>query len=291
MKRAPIKRIAIVAKRKSTKARKEANQLSEFLSAKKIECYAIDDSIVCATCRSIETADISYNDIDLLISLGGDGTLLSAAKSVIDYDVPILGVNLGSLGFLTEISLANMYPSLERVLKGDYSVSPRTTLCSKINHAGVLQSYKVLNDIVINKRSLARLIELELSINDKLVSIYKSDGLIVATPTGSTAYSLSAGGPIVYPSVDCMIISPICSHTLTQRPIVVPGDSVVKIRVLSKSNEVQLTLDGQVSDCLEYQNEVIIERYQKKVKLIQAFDKTYYEILRTKLHWGKRGGK
>jgi NAD+ kinase len=291
MKQSPPKRVAIILKHNSQKALKEAKELKKWLSSRKIESFFQKDISDKLTGKPLTEGSGMFADIDLIISLGGDGTLLSVVKNVLNHNVPILGVNMGSLGFLTEISLKNMYPSLERVLKGDLPISPRTTLSAKINHKGKSSTYFVLNDVVINKRALARIIELELTINDMLVTTYKSDGLIISTPTGSTAYSLSAGGPIIYPNVDCMIVSPICSHTLTHRPIIVPANSVIKVKLTSKSDDVQLTLDGQVGDNLEYLNEVVIKKSKKRIRLIESFEKNYFEILRTKLHWGKRGSK
>jgi NAD+ kinase len=291
MKRASIKNVAIVIKRSRKKAFLEAEKLHNWLSSRSINCFFNENIAKKLNGRALLEGSKKFSKIDLLIVLGGDGTLLSSIKDALNYNIPILGVNMGSLGFLTEISLKNMYPSLERILNGDYKISPRTTFCAEISHRGQTNRYEVLNDVVINKRALARIVELELTINDMFVTTYKSDGLIISTPTGSTAYSLSAGGPITYPSVDCMIVSPICSHTLTHRPIIVPGDSIIKVKLVSKSNDVQLTLDGQESDKLEYQNEVAIKKSPKKIQLIESFYKNYFDILHTKLHWGKRGGK
>ncbi len=286
-----ITRVAIISKRNSKKALSHAKELHKWLSMRNISCFFEENLAKALKARPLSEGRERFGGVDLIITLGGDGTLLSTVKHVVDFSVPVFGINIGTLGFLTEITLKGMYPDLERVLRGDYRLSPRTTFSARIRHDGKSNEYIVLNDVVINKRALARIIRLELTINDMLVTTYQSDGLIISTPTGSTAYSLSAGGPIIYPSVDCIVISPICSHTLTHRPIIVPGGSVIKVKLTSKSDDVQLTLDGQVSDRLEYQNEVIIKQSHKKLKLIQSFEKDYFEILRTKLHWGKRGGK
>jgi len=291
MKNAPIKRVAIIIKKNQQKTLAEAKTLAKWLKARKVTSFFEED-----VAAKLKGDVLTYNkkkfaNIDLLICLGGDGTLLSTVKYVIGTKIPILGVNMGSLGFLTEISLKNMYTSLERVLKGDYTISKRATFSAAITHGGKTKRYNVLNDVVINKRSLAKIIDLELTINDTLVTTYNSDGLIISTPTGSTGYSLSAGGPIIHPKEDCMMITPICPHTLTQRPIIVPGNSTIKVRVMSKSDDVQLTLDGQISNELEHQNEVIIKKSDKKIMLIESFEKNYFEVLRTKLHWGKRGTK
>ena len=197
----------------------------------------------------------------MIIVLGGDGTLLSVARQVWNRNIPILGVNLGGLGFLTEITLDELYPVLEKVLQDDFTINEREVL-----NAGVIRSGKriaefiVLNDAVINKGALARIIDLETTINDEYLSTFRSDGLIISTPTGSTAYNLSAGGPIVYPSLHTIIITPICPHTLTIRPIIIPDD--VKIRALLKSSneEVTLTLDGQQGFSLEFEDVVEVRR-------------------------------
>lgn len=291
MKKALIKRVGVVVKHGRKKALNEAKRLDEWLGARKISCFFDASVAEKLDLKPFTNPEKRFSDIDLLIVLGGDGTLLSTINDILDTNVPILGVNMGSLGFLTEVTSDKLYPSLERVLAGDYKISRRSLLCANIIHNGKKKNYHVLNDVVVNKRELARIIELELTINDMLVTTYKSDGLIIATPTGSTAYSLSAGGPITYPSVDGIVISPVCSHTLTLRPIVVPGNAVIKVKLISKTADCQLTLDGQLADNLENQNEVVIKKSAKKVNLIKSFERNYFDILRTKMHWGKRGGK
>lgn len=292
MKKASINQVVIVIKKNSKTAFNEAKKLYAWLDSRGINSYFFDRDVAeKLNGKTIPAENEIFNNIDLLISLGGDGTFLSAVKHIIDYNIPIFGVNIGTLGFLTEISLKEMYPSLLRVLDGDYKISCRSTFLASIKHPEKTNKYVVLNDVVVNKRALARIIKLELTVNNKVVTTYQSDGLIISTPTGSTAYSLSAGGPIVCPNVDCIVISPICSHTLTHRPIIAAGDSTIKVKLISESNDVQLTLDGQISDPLEFRNEVTIKKYKKKIKLIESFDKNYFEILRTKLHWGKRGEK
>ncbi|HAK61345.1 MAG TPA: NAD(+) kinase, partial [Nitrospiraceae bacterium] len=210
--------------------------------------------------------------------------LLSDAKR----DVPILGVNLGSLGFMAELSLDELYDHLEKVLLGRFEVEERMMLtASVIRSEKNVARYSVLNDAVINKGALARMVELEVSVNESHLTTIKSDGLIVATPTGSTAYSLSAGGPIIHPVIHCFVLTPICPHTLSNRPIALPDTVTVAVKLLSRSEDVALTLDGQTGFTLERNDRVEIKKSRYKLKLIKHPVKDYYEILRAKLKWGK----
>ena len=225
---------------------------------------------------------------DLLLVLGGDGTLLAAAREAAPRGIPVLPVNLGSLGFLTSFTLEELYPALEETLAGRAEASERVMLtASLIRHGQVVESKNVLNEAVINKGALARMIEVELSIDGDFVCRYRADGLIVATPTGSTAYSLSAGGPIVHPAVESIILTPICPHTLTDRPLVVGDCCTVQIRLRGPAESVYLTLDGQKGILMQSQDCVAIARAKQRLKLIQPHRKSYYEILRSKLKWGE----
>ncbi len=229
-------------------------------------------------------------EADLMVVLGGDGTLIAAARALGGNDVPILGVNLGSLGFLTEITIDELYPTLESCLRGDYRISERMMLQVTVARNGVdLETHKVLNDVVINKGALARIVDLETMIDSYCMTTFKADGLIISTPTGSTGYSLSAGGPIVHPSMNCLIITPICPHTLTNRPVVVAEDAQVIITVKSlEDEEVYLTLDGQVGVKLLGGDVIRVRRAQRRAALVQSRNRDYFEILRTKLKWGER---
>ncbi len=227
--------------------------------------------------------------VELIVVLGGDGTLLSAARLIGEHNVPILGVNLGSLGFLTEITLEEMYESLKHVLRNEFSTMPRLLLTASLcREEERLTEYSALNDVVINKSALARIIDLHTCINGQSVTTYKADGLIVATPTGSTAYNLAAGGPIVHPDMRALIMTPICPHTLTNRPIVVPDDSEIRIVLGSKNEDVFLTLDGQVGLALRYRDEVRIRKAEHMIRLVRPAERNYFEVLRTKLKWGER---
>jgi len=237
-----------------------------------------------------ETSPLKKEEIpakaDLIIVLGGDGTLLSVARLTHPFDVPILAVNLGSLGFLTEVSLSDMYGTLEQVLKGE-SISERRMLvnaCLQRNGETVQNDF-ALNDVAINKNS-ARIVNLEVHVNGQYMTSYRADGLIIATPTGSTAYSLSAGGPIIHPSMNALLLSPICPFTLTNRPIVIPSQSVLQVKLIAEE-EVQVTLDGQTGYPMFRDDLLEIKQGPTPVSLIQAKGKNYYQVLRQKLHWGR----
>ena len=225
---------------------------------------------------------------DLLLVLGGDGTLLAAAREAAPHGTPILPINLGGLGFLTSFTLDELYPALEQTLAGSAPVSERVMLLAERTRNGsVLTQQLVLNEAVVNKGTLARMIELELHIDGGFVCRYRADGLIVATPTGSTAYSMSAGGPIVHPAVESIQITPICPHTLSDRPIVVPDTSKVELRLEENSDSVFLTLDGQTGVPLHAGDRIHISRAKERLKLIHPANKSYFEILRSKLKWGE----
>ena len=225
---------------------------------------------------------------DLLLVLGGDGTLLAAAREAAPHGTPILPINLGGLGFLTSFTLEELYPALEQTLQGCAPVSERVMLLAERTHNGnALTQQRVLNEAVVHKGTLARMIELELYIDSGFVCRYRADGLIVATPTGSTAYSMSADGPIVHPAVESILITPICAHTLSDRPIVVPDVSTIELRMSENSDSVFLTLDGQTGVPLQLGDHVRITRAAERLKLIHPPNKTYFEILRSKLRWGE----
>ena len=228
------------------------------------------------------------SEADLLLVLGGDGTLLAAAREAAPHGIPILPINLGSLGFLTSFTLEELYPALEETLAGKAETSERVMLTASLERAGqIVESKNVLNEAVINKGALARMIEVELFIDAEFVCRYRADGLIIATPTGSTAYSLSAGGPIVHPAVECLIVTPICPHTLTDRPVVIGDDCCIEMRLRGQAEAVYLTLDGQKGIVMESEDRVSITRAKGRLKLIQPHRKSYYEILRNKLKWGE----
>jgi NAD+ kinase len=225
---------------------------------------------------------------ELLLVLGGDGTLLAAAREAAPRGVPLLPINMGSLGFLTSFTVDELYPALESVLAGEAAIEERILLMVERAQDGrALEQQLVLNEAVIHKGALARMIEMELYIDKSFVCRYRADGLIVATPTGSTAYSMSAGGPIVHPAVESIVITPICPHTLSDRPVVVRDTSRIEVRIAPISDSVFLTLDGQTGVPMQASDRVHITRANERLKLIQPPNKTYFEILRNKLKWGE----
>jgi NAD+ kinase len=221
------------------------------------------------------------------VVLGGDGTLLSVARQL-GNGTPILGVNLGTLGFLTEIPRSQLYPSLVRVFSGRFRIEDRLLLQVTLTRQGEeVGRYQVLNDAVINKSALARIIELTVSVDGDLLANYRSDGLIISTPTGSTAYNLSAGGPILNPMLPVVALTPICAHSLTQRPIVLPEESTIDVTLDTPREEVFLTLDGQEGTGMEQGDSIRVRSSAERVRLVKTGGRTFYEGLRDKLHWGE----
>jgi NAD+ kinase len=226
---------------------------------------------------------------DLLITFGGDGTLLSVARHAPEH-VPIVGVNMGTLGFLTEIRVEEFPAVLERVLEGQFHVEPRVAFTVSVSGPGrdSSQRYRVLNDCAINKSAVARIIEMKVSVAGLFVSTFRGDGLIVATPTGSTAYNLSAGGPIIYPTMGAVVITPICPHMLTNRPLVLPDELDIEISLATPdSKDIYLTLDGQEGFELSDRDRVCVRKSEERVLLVQSPDKNYFDVLRNKLKWGE----
>jgi NAD+ kinase len=227
--------------------------------------------------------------VDLLIVFGGDGTLLATARTLSRKNVPILAVNLGGLGFLTVITREELYPTLEAVLAGNYQCDRRVRIEAEIIRADeVIASYLALNDVVLNKGAIARILDFDVRADGEFISTFKSDGLIVSTPTGSTAYSLAAGGPILTPSVQALIITPICAHTLTNRPLVLPDTVTIEVLVKSQRESVYVTVDGQVGVAARSEDVVRIKKAASDVELVQPHGRNYFEILRQKLKWGER---
>ncbi len=227
--------------------------------------------------------------IDLLMVLGGDGTLLAAARALGGHEVPILAVNLGALGFLTSVTLDELYPVLEQVLAGKHRTSTRMMLEAAIIHNGKPgEARTALNDAVVNKSAMARMLDFDVHIDGIHVGHYRADGLIVSTPTGSTAYSLAAGGPILHPDLDAFVITPICPHMLTNRPLVISASARVEVSISPGEEPPYLTLDGQTGVQLAPSDRVTVAKSTHKVKLVRPMDKNYFEILRSKLRWGER---
>jgi len=287
-----MKKIAIFAKVHDPRCLGIAEELTGWLAARGVTA-SVEDQLSKrltepALTEAAGGAEVA-RDPDLVVVLGGDGTLIAAARSTGDREVPILGVNLGSLGFLTEITLDELYPAVERCLAGDFEVSERMMLIASVMRDGeVVELHRVLNDVVINKGALARIIDMEACVNGRYLTTFKADGLIVSTPTGSTGYSLSANGPIIHPELECISITPICPHTLTNRPLVMAGDADISIRLSSTDEAVFLTLDGQVGVKLVGGDEIQIRKSGHATRLVQSRSKDYFEVLRTKLKWGER---
>jgi NAD+ kinase len=227
--------------------------------------------------------------VQLVIVLGGDGTLLSAARAIAGRDIPLFAVNLGGLGFLTAITAEELYPELERALRGEHRVGHRRMLdCALIRRGQTVSTYTALNDVVVTKAALARMIDLETHVDAQLVCSYKADGLIVATPTGSTAYSLAAGGPIIFPTVQALCITPICPHMLTNRPVLVPDTSVIRVVVNAEDNSAYLTIDGQIGQPLLSGDLIVCRAAAQALTLIRPPKMRFFDVLRLKLKWGER---
>jgi len=226
---------------------------------------------------------------NFLIVIGGDGTLLAAARVVGTTGKPILGVNMGSLGFMTAITLDELYPALERIFRYDFDYEERMMLVAHVHRQGErVANYTVLNDVVINKGALAKIIDIKVTVGEMYLTTFKSDGLIICTPTGSTGYSLAAQGPIIYPNMNTILITPICPHTLTFRPLVVPDGMIVRAELLSKETDVFLTLDGQVGFGLRQGDVIEVKKADAPLRFFRSPFRDYFTVLRTKLKWGER---
>ena len=239
----------------------------------------------------IKSAD-DFVKLDFILTLGGDGTILSLARAVGDRGTPILGIHLGELGFLAEVVLEDMFTRLNEVVAGDYNIQKRMVIKCIVNNGSEPQAFYALNDIVVDRGKSHRLLNCELLANDDFVAKYKADGLIVATPTGSTAYSLASGGPIVMPTFGSMVVTPICPHTLTLRPIVFPDDQILEISFPEDGEkDMALAVDGQVNEYLKSTAKVVIQKAPYKINMVNFTDSNYFNTLRTKLGWGVRGVK
>jgi NAD+ kinase len=286
-----IRTVGIIARPRRADISKVVPALLDWLAARGVKMYVDPEtaaSVACAPRADERKREELPGLVDLMIVLGGDGTLIAAARLENPRGVPILPVNLGGLGFLTSVTLEELYPILEEVFSHKNRISERVMLGVEVTREGsVIERQRALNDAVINKGALSRILDLELTINGQFVCCYKADGLILSTPTGSTAYSLSAGGPIVHPLVEALVVTPICPHTLTNRPLVVPD--AARIEVSARGHEaVYLTVDGQIGIKLESGDRVVVTRAAERLRLVRPERQTYYEILRDKLKWGER---
>ncbi len=283
-----MKKIGIIAKRHKAAAQ-AAHRLADWLGGRGVGVFVDEGLRGQITAPNDLLSKDSLSRVNVVVVLGGDGTLLKAARLIGHNGIPILGINLGGLGFLTAFSLDELYPELENILVGNFSIEERMLLTSTvIRQDTVLAEYSVLNDVVITKAAIARIIDLETTIDGHHLTTFKADGLIVATPTGSTAYSMAAGGPIVFPELRTIMLTPICPHTLTNRPILVSDSSDIRVAIKSTNEDVFLTFDGQVGQGLRGGDVVKIQKSDHTIKLIKSPFKDYFEVLRTKLRWGER---
>ncbi|HLM99713.1 MAG TPA: NAD(+)/NADH kinase [Bryobacteraceae bacterium] len=250
--------------------------------------YDEETAVYAGTSGAMSRAEIPEG-ADLVIVLGGDGTLLSAARAIGGREVPLFPVNLGGLGFLTAITVDSFFPDLERAFRGEHRIGKRKLLHGQLVREGnVVGEYEALNDVVITKSAIARMIDLDAHVDQMFVCRYKADGLIVATPTGSTAYSLSAGGPIIFPSVASICLTPICPHMLTNRPVIVPDSSVIRIICQAEGDAAFLTIDGQIGEPLQKDDQIICRSSQHTLMLVRPPNMLFFDVLRQKLKWGER---
>jgi len=283
-----MRTVGVVVKRGQVRALELARELVGWLTTRNLTAL-VEDGDGTSLGGVAATKDDIIGRADVIVVLGGDGTLLSVARLMQRRAVPILGVNLGGLGFLTAITTDELFPMMERLVAGDVQVDARMTLTVALRRGdAVVTERQVLNEAVITKGAQARIIDLETTVDGDEVCVYKADGLIVATPTGSTAYSLSAGGPIVHPAVGVITLSPICPHTLTNRPMVLPDSAVVRVSVRSLDEDVVLTHDGQESLQLHSGDVVEIRKGPHTVPLVRSRTRSYFAMLRSKLRWGER---
>ncbi len=289
MKRARVTRIGLIAKPHADGLTELLQQLLPWCAQRQIETFLdLDTAEAIGHPLHYPQADIPAQ-VDFIMVLGGDGTLLSVTRLLEDHNIPILGVNLGSLGFLTETTVQELFARLTKVLEGDYVLQDRIRLTTSIHRQGeVLTQPRVLNDVVINKGALARILSMEIYVDDLYLTTYRADGLIVSTPTGSTAYSMAAGGPILYPDLHALIITPICPYTLSHRPIVLPDTAKIEVILQTPDEDVLVTLDGQIGIELHYRDVVEIQQATQPIQLIRTTKQDrYFHVLRTKLKWGE----
>lgn len=285
-----MRSVAILGKRQAAEAAELAHRLVRFLRERGVEAWVEEELGRAAGVAERLPRPALLRRAQMVIVLGGDGTLLSAARAVGPQGVPILGVNLGGLGFLTAVSSEELFPVLEDVLRGACEVEERMTLQATLRRGSQEERFQVLNDVVITKGALARLVELEVAIDGEYLTTFRADGLILSTPTGSTAYCMAAGGPIVHPAMESIVLAAICPHTLTHRPLVLPPQVRLEVTLRGGGQDVFLTLDGQVGVPLRGEEVVEVRRGESKVRLLRPPLRGYFELLRTKLRWGERPG-
>jgi len=286
---APSKLVGIVSKPDKPELKQVVPELVAWFAKNQYEVVSDRETAAYGDgTQVVERTAIGSRRLDFVVVLGGDGTLLSAARYVGKAGIPILGVNLGTLGFLTEVPLAELYSALQVVDRKGYSIDARSLLHCQMERQGkCIASYDALNDVILNKATIARLSNLDLYINQEFVSNYQADGLIISTPTGSTAYSMAAGGPILMPSVQAFVITPVSPHALTHRPVVVPDSVEIAIIVKTDMEKAFLSIDGQEGMPVENGDRVVCRKSDYAVKLLRI-EKTFFDVLSTKLKWGQR---
>lgn len=284
-----VKTVGIFSKPNSPPAVKLVPELLQWLKFRNIQVRLDGETAHYAgMLMGLDRAHVAEG-CDLAIVLGGDGTLLSAARAVGNRAIPLLAVNLGGLGFLTTVSTVDLFPELERAIQGEHKFTRRRMLRAALVRQGTtVAEYHALNDIVIAKSSIARIVDLEAWGGDSFICAYKADGLIISTPTGSTAYSLAAGGPIMYPRVGAICLTPICPHTLTNRPLIIPSDMTIRVVSRAGAEDAYLTVDGQIGSPLEAGDAVECRVADFEILLIRSPDRTFFDVLRQKLKWGER---
>ena len=294
MTQSSIKRIGVVVKPHQPDALETLCRLTLWLNERSIQLVGtaeiqheqVEHQTGCAV-TVVKDEDLA-SGVDLILVLGGDGTMIATARMIGDAEVPVIGVNYGGLGYLAEFPIEELFASLDSILTGEYKVQRRVMLAVELwRGEALITRNRVLNDVVVNKSALARIIEIEAYLDHQFVNLFRADGLIVATPTGSTAYNLSAGGPVIYPSMNAVVITPICPFTLSNRPIVVPDESVIDVRLKTEKEDVALTLDGQVGFPLEVNDRIVIRKSKTTFNLVQPPNRNYFDVLRDKLKWGR----
>ncbi|MBF0506911.1 MAG: NAD(+)/NADH kinase [Nitrospirae bacterium] len=283
-----MKRIGIICKIGRPEPAGILKTLLPWLKDKGYDVFVDEQTAELLQIKGYSRAEIP-SLVDVVIVLGGDGTMLGVARLIADKGVPILGVNLGGLGFITEVNRDEVLEVLDKMLSGQCSLEDRIMLTARVHRNDkAVADFTVLNDVVINKGALARIIELETYISSNYVTTFRADGLIISTPTGSTAYSLAAGGPILYPTLKSILLTPICPHTLTNRPIVLPDDVTIRVTLRAANEDVFLTLDGQTGFSLQRNDTVEIMKTAYATRLLIPMERDYFQVLRTKLKWGER---
>lgn len=280
--------VGIVVKRENVAAVEMAREMVEKFDRSGIEFCSDRHTSQMLKCRCLEFDDMSQNELDCVLAVGGDGTILSVARQVAKLCIPILGINMGHLGFLAEVDPLRYEEALKNLLKGQYTVEERTMVEATVFQDGDSSRELIaLNDIVISKNSFARLLRFDVFVNEEHFSTFQADGVIVSSPTGSTAYSLSAGGPLVSPNIDAMLVTPICAHILSSRPLVVSGDDIIRVELNSSHSDIAITADGQETVKLGPKDVITIRKSPHKTRFVKLGNDSFYKVLKDRLKAGR----